>query len=504
MHHVLPSRNVCIAYHGMTIPLPAQSLCGAYRNPVLPKTPFAGGGRVNEEECVKDSGYQSQFTSSSDSVSTHSGSMITPPCLVDSCSSGRKEDGNHQRTGQPVTGDHDTPRNPIPPSTPAIDPPVICPSSLSTSPSVVVNRPMPRKDWVHVGRGRALQQLTSQITTTVGRGQTKSTCRVSGPDTTSTGSVPSGDRPVGAEPCGCEADAPQCVGVEEAEEKETHSSCSSPDSRCGSSHVQPADATADTRTADGRPPNVESSTVVTTIEEGTFSSNCDAMAPSETADNFNTTDVAPPTSHHNQPQPSTCNTEQPVHTSPSRKTPSRSRKAKVCLAIQFKGTCPPQPIPKGSSTILTVNDTHKPLLMKPGDFTSPTADAVTSAEKLERGDEKSETMAAQLGKDNVVASPQHEAGDTKSSGAVFTQVSGDSDFARSESEIECTPTRTAEGETLSSALRSRHCRRQKSSSESSDDEMEGGESGWAKLGRTTDEIEKSIAAYQRNAHRNQV
>ena len=38
MQHVLPSRNVCVAYHGMTVPLPVASLCSALAPPAKRST----------------------------------------------------------------------------------------------------------------------------------------------------------------------------------------------------------------------------------------------------------------------------------------------------------------------------------------------------------------------------------------------------------------------------------------------------------------------------------
>lgn len=67
MQHAVPSRSVCVAYQGMTVPLPASALCG------LPGSSSSSAGRqlrthvVNSlsmsEERQKDSGIQSQFTS---------------------------------------------------------------------------------------------------------------------------------------------------------------------------------------------------------------------------------------------------------------------------------------------------------------------------------------------------------------------------------------------------------------------------------------------------------
>ena len=81
MQHAVPSRSVCVAYHGMTVPLPASVLCGP------PGSSSSSAGRqlrthvVNSlstsEERQKDSGIQSQFTSE---MSCNGSAASSPAC----------------------------------------------------------------------------------------------------------------------------------------------------------------------------------------------------------------------------------------------------------------------------------------------------------------------------------------------------------------------------------------------------------------------------------------
>lgn len=81
MQHAVPSRSVCVAYQGMTVPLPFSSLCGLSSSSgssagKQPRTPAVNSLSVSEER-QKDSGIQSQFTSE---MSCNGSTASSPVC----------------------------------------------------------------------------------------------------------------------------------------------------------------------------------------------------------------------------------------------------------------------------------------------------------------------------------------------------------------------------------------------------------------------------------------
>lgn len=108
MQHAVPSRSVCMAYQGMTVPLPVSSLCS------LSSSSSGGTGKelrslvVNRlptsEERQKDSGFQSQFTSE---MSCNGSTASSPVCTGKATDLMERGELNHSNHEQPAYRDED-------------------------------------------------------------------------------------------------------------------------------------------------------------------------------------------------------------------------------------------------------------------------------------------------------------------------------------------------------------------------------------------------------------
>ena len=173
MQHVLPSRNACVAYRGMSIPVPAHTLCGAYRNPTHNIKPLIAGGKEIDGGSQQDSG----FITTSSEVSGPGDSVAHSPCLVEERSlSCEGEEGEDKLIENDSTSGGEVPtlRTVCEPNVVPLPPhravPVVGAETCSVS----------RQSWSCVGRGRALHQLRSQMTCSVGRRQTASPSHLTG------------------------------------------------------------------------------------------------------------------------------------------------------------------------------------------------------------------------------------------------------------------------------------------------------------------------------------
>ena len=198
----------------------------------------------------------------------------------------------------------------------------------------------------------------------------------------------------------------------------------------------------------------------------------------------------------------------PVDT--NKKTP---RKARVSLAIQFMGVCTSQErcntATKNTPSKCSNASPSDALLLKPSDFTSPSqpTEPHVATRECEVLCMKTDEMMAQVSSKSKRKPPRndHDRVDSgedsvsKSAGVVITQNCNKSGSAVN-LEPEC-------GETIKMVVReSQYCQervRPPMSSEEEEEEGEG-ESGRARMGRSTTELEKFIALHQRNVHRNQV
>ena len=208
MQHVLPSRSACIAYHGMSIPLPVHSLYAPHTNST--DCSFDGRKKTTKTD-GKDSGVESQITTtttSSDGATHDDEDSVTSSPSVVGCSTlggtgenesvvgcctlggpGENESGGGCCTlGGPgengsVGGEANVQQDtclgeefpePLASSDSQSDTKK-CPSP-SLPPLSMIDVPLPTTavQWSHVGRGKTLQQVFKTCTS-VGRGKTHNT-----------------------------------------------------------------------------------------------------------------------------------------------------------------------------------------------------------------------------------------------------------------------------------------------------------------------------------------
>ena len=524
MQHVLPSRSVCVAYHGMCIPLPATSLRGALsssmtdRRALQPVSSVVQGG-------PKDSGCQSQLTASEVS---YSGSVTTAAEPVGAGSNTGSQCGRGGKRGISQTEEKC-------PSSSELDressdsevPPVLKP--LTESPSEGSNRssfiatdgrsliavtestgervsprmsptvsskvedPESKRAWVQAGRGRALKQFVSQLQLSppVGKSQTQST---------SPNSV-----------CGVQPKAEACMNGLHLSPNTPEDSVSIP-SLGEASICDENDATIND----------------TSLQDVVLPTETTATAPDEIA--------ISPTQPREDSVPSSSVVRPATTTgSASRKTPKSSRKARVSLAIQFRGTCTPHRSPALVAYQKPVppppEKTREPesglWLRKPSDFgPSTSADKNTEigdsceaaqtnsldAVQVNTEDDKPATLEQQPGAgdpgERVLQQPG--AGDPgervlqeldDSQEDVLTQVSEmeECDLDLDECCQLSNEGREPSSPAASEGIVSTPLRREVVSSD--EEELD---SAGARMGRSADDVERSIAVHQRNIHRNLV
>ena len=515
MQHVLPSRSVCVAYHGMSIPLPATSLRGALsssmteRRALQPVSNVVQGG-------PKDSGCQSQLTASEVS---YGGSVTTAAEPVGAgsntgsqCGRGGKRGVSQTEEKCPTSSELDRE------SSDSEVPPVLKP--LTESPTEDSNRrsfiatdvltgcsliavaestaervsprmsltvsskdPESKRAWVQAGRGRALQQFVSQLQLSppVGKSQTQST---------SPNSV-----------CGVQPKAEACMN-------DLHLSPNTPEDSVSLPSLGEASIC-----------NENDATINDTSLQ-------DVVLPTETTATVPDEIAISPTQPREDSVPSPSVVRPATTTgSASRKTPKSSRKARVSLAIQFRGTCTPHRSPALVASQKPVppppEKTREPKsclsLRKPSDFGPSTSvdknteigDSCEAAQTnsldaahVNTEDDKSATLEQQPGAGDPGERVLQELDDDEDSQEdVLTQVSEmeecdlDLDECCQLSNEGREPSSPAASEgTVSSPLR-----REVVSSD--EEELD---SAGARMGRSADDVERSIAVHQRNIHRNLV
>ena len=177
MQHVLPSRSACIAYRGMSIPLPVHSLYAPHTN----STDCSFDGRKKETKTDgKDSGVESQITTttvSSDGATHDDEDSVTSSPSVVGCSTlgGPGENGSvggEANVQQDTCLGEEFPK-PLASSGSQCDANK-CPSPLLPLSMIDVPLPTTAVQWSHVGRGKTLQQVFKTCTS-VGRGKTHNT-----------------------------------------------------------------------------------------------------------------------------------------------------------------------------------------------------------------------------------------------------------------------------------------------------------------------------------------
>lgn len=503
MQHVLPSRNVCVAYHGMTIPLPAPSLCGTFHKPLLI-------GKVNERG-LKDSGFNSQATTVSE-VSCSTASVSTSPGGAGLCSRQWKGDERKEEEEKIQVEKCDKSCKIEPALTYSASACCLseCISTETRYPTLLLpdkkaENPLSKSVWAGTGRGRALQQFVSQLTH-----------RPAG----ISGAYDNGITDL--RHCIKEAaDAITRGGVIKAEHM---SAAEDVDISCGSSVTssspvdQPSEnimiesrAVSDMKYEDPASPVElmgESNNTTESVDIMPSSVSCAEFGPEKEIEEQITTPV-----RTDESQPLLSRSISHVPHNSVTKTPSRSsRKSKVSLAIQFKGTCTLQSVSQRDSllTLRPLEETPQGVMLC--DLQSPSTRISEVAVKAEEvaAEEDPEEMAM------VSETPDHTEGPVKDVGkkreecelkdGESPEVSGVEDrgqgpidsYALSGSDVEVDSLESRVEETL--GLSGHHLGLVRSLS--SDEDMV--ECAEARMGRGANELEKSIALHQRNIHRNRV
>ena len=584
MQHVLPSRNVCVAYHGMTIPLPAPSLCGAFRNSMKEQKTFLTNEAI--EGGSKDSGFQSQITTASDVSCTGSVTTSLSGTAMGRCSDQKKGEDKLMQTGncdtslcgevQPVLKLPTKCESNVANS--SVCSPTECThiTEIKTPPTLlsskVVEEPLSKQVWAHVGRGRALQQLVSQLTQSVGRSQASTAdsvpSQMNSVASYGSGSV-SPDHPVhGLRKTGLCADTLEKL---DAVEEDVAICCNLenpapflvPPSPSGSCLSQADNDVSDSVTAENGCGAVSdtkqeacSSPDELVVESNSSTELIDVIAtvgcaksnrcsPEKQIEIETTHLVNEVRAGVSQPPLSgntSCAEKATYNT--GGKTPKSSRKAKISLAIQFKGICTPQLAPERATTSIT-KGTPCPheyegrckapsgaVLLKPSDFAQLGPSSVSADKQLDRkecrvADVKNEELMAQANSESeelatectlgdlqlVRGVEKKEERDVESPLSILTQVSEKEDYDQDlsfgqsgsdDKELEVDPpvARTELNEETLSLEHPRHLSPLSNLVLSSDEDVE--ESVGSRMGRSADEIEKSIAHHQRNIHRNRV
>lgn len=532
MQHVLPSRNVCVAYHGMTIPLPAPSLCGAFHKPLLVSKAPQGG--------PKDSGFHSQCTTASD-VSCNTDSVATSPGGGGLCSGqmrGNDQNEKDEKIGSKICDvSCDEVQSNLEMSTDGESNVGACwlskhsktRSPTHLSPGKVMESPVSSQVWAGTGRGRALQQFISR-SPTVGCGPGKARMNVGGSAAHSNDTTPQTDL---RESFSKDTELDAFINIEQlsaAKEEicDDHLSCGT--SATSSSPVGPLNEKTDSVNSEKESGVVSDTKYASpvelagesnnTTESVTYSSvRSDVYLREKQIEGQTTCLVNESRAEESQPL-------SPELTYDAEKTPPRnSRKSKVSLAIHFKGakkmtqrdaTPPPYP-PECKGTPYSV------VLLKPSDFTLQSSSArfkkpseiVWGVETIEG---EGVTADVELGRRVMLVDTEGETSDCAQDSVTDIEkesvckgsqplVSDVEDYdqhhmcslSKSDVEVESPE---AKGEETLGSMRHQHLYLSPERSLSSDEDMV--ECAEARMGRSADEMEKSIALHQRNIHRNRV
>ena len=541
MQHVLPSRNVCVAYRGMTIPLPAPSLCGVFRSSLREHKPLVVGSSEIEGS-PKDSGFQSQVASASElsaaspcRLTEAEGSKQANDHLIQSEQSEKHSIGSRDEIQPTESAANSCTPSPVSPVCTSSE---VTPLRLSSN-SKVTEGSTPKQAWMSVGRGRALQQVVSQFTSPVGRTvvseSTQSTAndesgaiveRCIVPPLQSPSEADVVDGSAGFQDTDTERDVAtneihslspvhrskagspdmkvevQCTGLEHKD------GCNDGEDHTSLSHALSDMVTAETKveaTSDICTSEIQVPTMSSVIESRDSETPCPPLLVSATHE--------------------TCTPPHPHPHTPIEKNP---RSKRISLAIQFRGVCSPQSVQGGGCTS-TAQDTPCTLgtsnitpasavLLKPRDFISPSPS--TSSEQQSNTRVKAKGMVANSEIDNFateyVGSALEPAStfEERDAQSPLTQVSDTEDYGQDLSDS-CALMGSGSNEEDRGTLGSiEHAQSEAQSqhhllcSAASDavqscDEDEVVSMG-ARMGRSTDELEKSIAVHQRNIHRNRV
>ena len=492
MQHVLPSRSVCVAYHGMSIPLPATSLRGALsssmteRRALQPVSNVVQGG-------PKDSGCQSQLTASEVS---YGGSVTTAAEPVGAGSNTGSQCGRGGKRGVSQTEekcltsselDRESSDSEVPPvlkpltESPTVDSnrrsfiatDVLTGCSLIAVAESTGERVSPRmsptvsskvedreskRAWVQAGRGRALQQFVSQLQLSppVGKSQTQST---------SPNSV-----------CGVQPKAEACMN-------DLHLSPNTPEDSVSLPSLGEA-SICDENDA--------------TINDTSLQ---DVVLPTETTATVPDEIAISPTQPREDSVPSSSVVRPATTTgSANRKTPKSSRKARVSLAIQFRGTCTPHRSP-------ALVASQKPVPPPPEKTREPKSCLASQTNSLDAAqvnteDDKPATLEQQPGAGDPGERVLQELDDDEDSQEdVLTQVSEmeECDLDLDECCQLSNEGREPSSPAASEGIVSSPLRREVVSSD--EEELD---SAGVRMGRSADDVERSIAVHQRNIHRNLV
>ena len=465
MQHVLPSRSVCVAYHGMSIPLPLRSLYASQRCE-----------NVSETTPVKDSGFQSQVTTSSEVEMSAVCSAEGETLSLGGADRSRKTINRGFQGEKHCTSDASesaTPPQPLDPAT----------------------QPFP---WTSVGRGRALKQHMSRIQSSVGRRQTDSTSSTScSVDPTPSDACTITVSEAAAEP-GCKA-AGQ-IGSREAEA-----------STDATNHLATVDQHLD-RGLDLNTVCEGAAVPVNKVAEKVNEPACQDAPPHHVCHGLPTTECQTDETHSPtlpsptlllstllSPTPSSL-AAKPAH-DPT--TPRSSRRSRISLAIQFRGVpTPPErrpnvspiekttPPPDGDSLVLTASPGGVPGL-------AAIEGEVNCSGKVDSG-------GGEMAGDGLRGSASPAL--TQVSELEDCNLSDSLSLPESENEAVAREPHTPSpiGNNSSPLVDCGMDEKEAGGVVSSEDEEVEGVCEGVRMGRSAADIEKSIALHQRNTHRNRV
>lgn len=496
MQHVLPSRNVCVAYRGMTIPLPAPSLCGAFHKPLLTSKAPEGGS--------KDSGFHSQCTTVSD-VSCNTDSVTTSPGLGGSQRKGDDHNDKDEKMGGEICDvnsdevDSDLKMSIDGESNAGACWLGKCSSEMRpphVSPGKVVETPVSSPVWAGTGRGRL---LLSRLSPAVGSGLNDARMNIGvsaahGNGTTAQNHLRHSfsedaklDGSINAEP----------LGVAEVGIYDDHLSCGT--SATSSNPVGPQNENNDIVNGEmerGAVSGMKYTSPVELVHNTTdltcLSVSCaeyDVLLPDKQIEGQTTSEARTDKSLPQGPEILT-------NTSPAKTPPRSLRKSKVSLAIQFKGGCSLQSVTQRDASPSVMP--QGAVLLKPSDFTlgveavkteGVTADVEVGGKEIEMSDCAQDSVK-DVEKERVCEGSPEE---------VQTLVSDVKDFDQICSLSRSDDSPEAKGE---DTLQHQHRYLSPARTLSSDEDVV--ECTEARMGRSANEMEKSIALHQRNIHRNRV